>query len=71
MSQSILGLDIGRNRIKAVRLDTTFKGFEAVTYAEHELPPEPPPPPGSHGGERPNEPCPRLLWGSVAVCSRL
>ncbi len=45
MSQSILGLDIGRNRIKAVRLDTTFKGFEAVTYAEHELPPEPPPPP--------------------------
>jgi general secretion pathway protein L len=51
LSQSILGLDIGRNRIKAVRLETTFKGFAAVEYAEHELPAAPPLPPPNEEGE--------------------
>lgn len=55
MSQSILGLDIGRSRIKAVRLETTFKGFEAVAFAEHELPPEPPAPPPPDPGEEGDE----------------
>jgi len=40
MSQRILGLDVGRASVKAVRLETTFKGFEAVRFAEVALPPD-------------------------------
>ena len=40
MSQSILGLDLGRRSVKAVVLETTFKGYEAVRFAEAILAPD-------------------------------
>ena len=40
MSQRILGLDVGRASVKAVRLETTFSGFEAVAFASVDLPPD-------------------------------
>ena len=40
MSQTVLGLDIGHRRVKAVQLETTYKSFRAVAFAEVPLLPE-------------------------------
>src|SRR6266511_5502490 len=50
MAQRILGLDLGAGAVKAVLVESAFRGFEIVDTARAPLEPQPPLAPSPQGG---------------------
>src|SRR6266511_4029332 len=61
MAQRILGLDLGASAVKAVLVESAFRGFEIVDTARAPLEPSPPLPPSPQGGEG------GVAWRQVAA----
>src|SRR6266508_3156073 len=61
MAQRILGLDLGASAVKAVLVESAFRGFEIVDTARAPLEPSPPLPPSPQGGEE------GVAWRQVAA----